>query len=80
MAIAISPDSRWIASGDEFGEFRLWRMPDPSRPPLHTLPRSELVDKLKSFTNLRVVRDPESATGWTLTHDSFPGWETVPSW
>jgi len=30
--------------------------------------------------NLRVVRDEESATGWKLTHDPFPGWETVPTW
>jgi hypothetical protein len=25
-------------------------------------------------------RDPESSTGWTLTHDPFPGWEKVPTW
>ena len=43
-------------------------------------PHDELVAKLKSLTNLRVVRDDESTTGWTLTHDPFPGWETVPSW
>ena len=36
--------------------------------------------KLKTLTNIRVVRDPESTTGWTLTHDPFPGWETVPTW
>jgi hypothetical protein len=55
-------------------------MPDLSKPPIHTLPREELIAKLKTLTNLRVVRDPESATGWTLTHDPFPGWETVPTW
>jgi hypothetical protein len=36
--------------------------------------------KLKSLTDLRVVRDQDSATGWTLTHEPFPGWETVPVW
>ena len=51
-----------------------------SKPPLHTLPRDELIAKLKTLTNLRVVRDEESPTGWTLTHDPFPGWETVPTW
>ena len=55
-------------------------MPDLSKPPLHTLPREELIAKLKTLTNLRVVRDSESATGWKLTHDPFPGWETVPTW
>ena len=59
---------------------RLWPMPDLSRPPLHTLPREELIAKLKTLTNLRVVRDEDSPTGWKLTHDPFPGWETVPTW
>jgi hypothetical protein len=53
---------------------------DLSKPPLHTLPRDELIAKLKTLTNLRVVRDERDPTGWTLTHDPFPGWETVPSW
>jgi hypothetical protein len=55
-------------------------MPDLSKPPLHTLPRSELIAKLKTLTNLRVVRDGESATGWKLEVGPFPGWETVPTW
>ncbi len=62
------------------GEVRLWPMPDLSKPPLHTLPHDELIAKLKTLTNLRVVRDEADPTGWTLTHDPFPGWETVPSW
>ncbi len=55
-------------------------MPDLSKPPLHTLPRDELIAMLKTLTNLRVVRDDESTTGWKLTVGPFPGWETVPSW
>jgi hypothetical protein len=77
--LAVDPQGRWIASAAG-AEVRLWPMPDLSKPPLHTLPREELIAKLKTLTNLRVVRDPESATGWTLTHDPFPGWETVPTW
>jgi WD40 repeat protein len=79
-SLAIDPLGRWIASGSEDTTVRLWPMPDLSEPPLHTLPREELVAKLKTLTNLRVVRDPDSATGWKLTHDPFPGWETVPTW
>jgi WD40 repeat protein len=79
-AVAIDPLGRWIASGDNDGTVRLWPMPDLSKPPLHTLPREELIAKLKTLTNLRVVRDEESSTGWKLTHDPFPGWETVPTW
>jgi hypothetical protein len=52
-------------------------MPTP-KPPLHTLPRDELLAKLKSLTNLRVVRAPES--GWKIEIDPFPGWEDVPTW
>ena len=44
------------------------------------LPREEFIAKLETVTNVRVVRDEESSTGWTLTHDPCPGWETVPTW
>jgi WD40 repeat protein len=78
--VAISPDNTWIASSGDDKTVRLWPMPDLSRPPLHTLPHDELIAKLKSLTNLRVVRDEDSATGWTIDVGPFPGWETVPTW
>jgi WD40 repeat protein len=80
LQLVIDPLSRWIASVGQDNTVRLWPMPDLSKPPLHTLPREELIAKLKTLTNLRVVRDEESVTGWKLTHDPFPGWETVPTW
>jgi WD40 repeat protein len=78
--VAIDPLGLWIASGGPDKTVRLWPMPDLDKPPLHTLPRSELIAKLKTLTNLRVVRDEESPTGWKLTVGPFPGWETVPTW
>jgi hypothetical protein len=55
-------------------------MPDATKPPLHTLRHAELLAKLDSLTNLRVVRDPTSSTGWTLEIGPFPGWRDVPKW
>jgi len=80
LRLAVDPLGRLIASASMDGTMRLWPMPDLSKPPLHTLPHDELIAKLKTLTNLRVVRDEESSTGWKLTHYPFPGWETVPTW
>jgi WD40 repeat protein len=78
-SVTISPDGRWIASEcDE--AFLLWPMPDLDRPPLHTLPHDELIAALHSLTNLRVVRDEESSTGWKVEIGPFPGWAEVPEW
>jgi len=80
QAVDIDPLGRWIASGSNDATIRLWPMPDLSKPPLHTLPLNELVAKLKTLTNYRVVRDPESSTGWKVEIGPFQGWETVPTW
>ena len=78
-SLAISPDERWIASGSDDALY-VWPMPDVTQPPLHTLPHAELLAKLDALTNLRVVRDPTSATGWTLEIGPFPGWAETPTW
>ena len=78
--IDVSPDRRWVASGGPDSTVRLWPMPDLTEAPLHTLPREELLAKLRSLTNLRVVEDPEAPGGWNLEVGPFPGWETVPTW
>ena len=78
--VDVSPDGRWIASGGKDTTLRIWPMPDLSKPPFHTLPYDELIAKLKTLTNLRVVRDEESSTGWSVEVGPFPGWENVPTW
>jgi WD40 repeat protein len=79
-SVAISADGRRIASIAEDHTIRVWAMPDVSEPPLHTVPHDELLAKLRSLTNVRVVEDEESATGWTVDFEPFPGWEVLPEW
>jgi WD40 repeat protein len=79
VGLAVSPDERWIASSSDEA-ISIWPMPDVTKPPLHTLPHAELLAKLDALTNLRVVRDSTSATGWKLGIGPFPGWKDVPTW
>jgi WD40 repeat protein len=76
--LAISPDGRWIASSSKDSTVRLWPMPEGT--PFHTLPRDELLERLRALTNVRAVEDEESSTGYTLDLAPFPGWEKVPEW
>jgi WD40 repeat protein len=78
-AVAVSSDGRWIASATD-QDIRVWPMPDVTKPPLPTLPLAELMARLDALTNLRVVREPTSATGWKLDLGPFPGWKDVPAW
>jgi hypothetical protein len=78
-SLAISPDGRWIASVAG-SELFLWPMPDLDRPPLHTVPIDRLLSTLDGLTNLRVVADASTATGWGFALAPFPGWKDVPDW
>jgi WD40 repeat protein len=79
-SVEFSPDGQSIASAGDDGTVRLWPLPDMSKAPLHTLPHDELIAKLHSLTNVRIVEDSESATGWSIDYGPFPGWAEVPGW
>ena len=78
-AIGFSPDGEWLASEADDG-IRVWRVPDLHRTPFHILPHDELLARLDSYTNWRVVPDESSSTGWKVDMGPFSGWEEVPEW
>jgi WD40 repeat protein len=75
--VEVSPDGRWIESYANDTTTYLWRM--PAGRPFHTLPHDELLDRLRAMTNLRVVPDKASISGYRLDTAPFPGWEKVPA-
>jgi WD40 repeat protein len=77
-SVAVSSDGQWIASASNDGTIRLWPMPKGR--PFHTRPYDELLTRLRSFTNLRVVRDEGSETGYRVEPGPFPGWAVQPEW
>ncbi len=79
-AVTFSPDSRWLVSAGSDKKIRMWPLPDPREPPFQSLPREELLAKLRALTNLRAVPDPSSATGYKIEAGPFPGWASVPEW
>jgi WD40 repeat protein len=80
LTVGFSPDGHWLVTAGSDKKIRLWPLPPPSEPPFQTLPREELLAKLRALTNLRAVPDPSSATGYKIEAGPFPGWARVPEW
>ena len=78
---SFSPGADRFAVGYGDGSIWLHPVPDLDSPPLNfSTPHDEFVARIKSFTNIRAVRDPNSETGWKLDYEPFPGWERAPEW
>ena len=76
----ISPDGSWIAAqhkGDA-SKSAVCLLRRPGGPPLHTIPHEELLSRLRALTNLRVVPDKTSQTGYRFDKLPFAGWKEIP--
>ena len=74
--VDVAPDGQLVASVGNEGDLRLWPMPEGR--PLHTLPYAELLAKLRSSTNLRVVADDTDPSRYKLEAIPFRGWQAPP--
>jgi WD40 repeat protein len=78
--IVADPEGRWIVSAGEDGTVRLWPLPIEGKP-FQTLPHDELLARLRSLTNFRVVPDRSAPGGYRLGFERFTGWNRQPpSW
>jgi WD40 repeat protein/tRNA A-37 threonylcarbamoyl transferase component Bud32 len=77
-AVAVHPNGEWIATAGEDGSVRMWPMPEGD--PIHTLPHDELVKKLRTLTNVRIVPNETRPGEYKVALDPFPGWDNVPTW
>jgi WD40 repeat protein len=80
LALAVDPKGRWIATAAEEEETAIHLWPFPEGEPLHVLQRAELLARLRTLTNLRVVPNEDNPSGYGLEIGAFPGWETAPTW
>ena len=74
LSAAFSSDGRWLATGGQDMTIHLWPVPDCSKPPPQTWDRERFLAFLHSRTNVIVVPDKASPTGWKLDRGPFRGW------
>jgi WD40 repeat protein len=76
-AVAIDPKGRWIATSARDGT-KLW--PIPNGPSLYALSSEDFNRKMRSFTNLRAVKDDRQPSGFRIEASGLPDWKNPPTW
>ena len=77
VVAAVDPREKWVASSGDDG-LKLW--PIPTGRPYLSLPREEFLRKLRSYTNLRAVKDDKQGTGYSIEASGIPDWQHPPQW
>jgi WD40 repeat protein len=78
-SLAIHPNDQWIASSEVSHPIvRVWPMPKGE--PIQALPYQQLLSRLRALTNIRIVADPSSTSGYRTKFEPFQGWKKVPEW
>jgi WD40 repeat protein len=72
----IDPQRRWIATTRPGEGASLW--PIPTGRLTMDLPRTDLLDELRSVTNISAVKDTSSVTGYKLVGRGLPDWNHPP--
>ena len=76
--VVVHPGGQWIASTEFDSVVRLCQMPEGE--PLETLPQNEFLNHLRAQTNVRVVADKDSPSGYRIQYQPFSGWKPIARW
>lgn len=79
MGLTIDPNNHWIASS-ELSHPLVRIRPMPKGQPIQTLPYLQLLAHLRTLTNIRIVADTTSTSGYRTKFEPYRGWEKVPEW
>jgi WD40 repeat protein len=77
MDLEFDPRGRYLAANTGNA---IWFLPMPRGDSWLYLPRDTFLERLRSFTNVRVLPDDQTPTGYSISREEFPGWDHSPDW
>lgn len=76
--VLVTADGKWIVTSDHRTTIKLWPMPEEKS--FLDLPYDEFLNRLSDLTNVRLVADKNSPTGYHIQYAPFPGWDKARDW